>query len=284
MSYLTVRLFKGTLHYAAVFLPLFLIGCATMGEKKTESSSEQSFAEAYEVDAGVIRRSAIAPSTIATTWVIMDPPLRSPTVTFFDTTIGEDATKSWAQLDSQHILKLLSNTRSEISVAKLDDDGTLDYLVAKVTAARGRYKVIMDYTPYIVEDAIDEDGDLIGYARVGVGLRLTANITTNKAGINLGSLMSLGVAAKLNQLQGTMHIDTIGIRLKDNSGMILLNTAIDESSILKTLESMAVVQSKIADVDTHLDPQVLWVKPIDSSFEPDKVAQVMNQPKVSDGE
>ena len=92
----------------------------------------------------------------------------------------------------------------------------------------------------------------------------------------MGGLIPLGLAAKSNKVQGYMHVDTIGIRLKGNSGIILSNTTIDESSILKTVETLAIMQSKIADETTHLDPQVIWVKPISARFSPDMVAGQKN--------
>ena len=213
----------------------------------------------------------------ATDWVIMDPPLRSPRVTFPDAVTGKDVTKAWVQLKNSQILNLLSNTRSEISVGRFDSNGSLTYLLAQATADKGTYQVIMDYTPYIVEDAVDPDSSQkIGDARVGVGLRLTAKVQTAKANINLGSLLALGVAASLNQLKGTMTVDTIGIRIAGSGGPILSNTTIDETSILKTLEALAVIQSKIADSGTHLDPQVLWVKPVSREFRPADVARPLH--------
>lgn len=271
MNYLTINFFKKNTQCLGVLLPLLLVGCSTM-QTKTVTPDPVIHPLAVPIPQSYMMKSL-------TEWVIMDPPLRSPKITFSDKTTGEDVEKAWAQLKNEEIINLLSNTRSEISIIKLNGNGTFSSIVANATAGIGDYKVIMDYTPYIVEDAINpETGEKIGDARVGLGLRLTANITTYEAGVNVGSLMSLGIAAKLNQLQGTMHVDTIGIRLKNNSGMILLNTAIDETSILKTLEAMAIIQSKIADADTHLDPQVIWVKPISDDIRPEQVAQQMTKP------
>ena len=212
----------------------------------------------------------------ATDWIIMDPPLRSPRITFPDSTTGQEVTKAWTQLSNGEIVNLLSNTRSEISVGKFSSDGKVTYLVAQATAEAGAYQVIMDYTPYIVEDAVDPNSkDKIGDARVGVGLRMTAKVTTQKANINLGSLLALGIAANLGQLRGTMTVDTIGIRIAGSSGPILSSTTIDETSIQKTLEGLAVIQSKIADASTHLDPQVIWVKPISNQVTAAAVGKVL---------
>ncbi|WP_350655712.1 hypothetical protein [Psychrobacter sp. S1-30-MNA-CIBAN-0213] len=276
MSFLTVGFFQKNSQYVAVFLPLFLIGCATGTSIKesTNNIPEQVLVSAVMVDESYLKYNPKE-------WIIMDPPLRSPMVTFRDEETGESVTKAWAQLGNEKILKLLSNTRSEISINKVNAKGEISTPIANSNIGIGDYRVIMDYTPYIIEDALTPDNIKVGDARIGLGLRLTAKITTMEGGINVGSLIALGAAAKANKLQGTLHVDTIGIRLKNNAGMILLNTTIDDTSILKTLETMAVIQSKIGDEGTHLDPQVIWVKPISKNIQPEQVAQQMTQPELT---
>jgi len=241
-------------HYTAiVIIMLLLSGCATQ----------------TEVPLGAI-------PVGATDWVIMDPPRSSPRVSYPDPNTGNDVTKAWSQLKNVEILNLLSDTHSEISIAKLDAGGKATYLVAQATGAVGAYQVVMDYTDYISEDAIDPDSHKkIGIARVGVGLRLTAKITTTAANVDLGSLMALGIAANIKQVKGTMSVDSIGIRIAGAGGPILSNATIDETSIQKTLEAIAVIQSKIADSTTHLDPQVLWVKPNSTESKPLEVARTL---------
>ncbi|MDN3442650.1 hypothetical protein QL898_13540 [Psychrobacter sp. APC 3279] len=305
MSYIDIKLVKNNSLYLIIVLPLFLISCATTNSNlktsvgdtsKYETLSIESMSAFYpgvkSVQMPIKDLSMLVKSNEA--WVIMDPPLRSPKITFFDNSPKNPierkiVTKHWAELEHKQIMELLSNTRAEISVSKVESNGTITYLPGTLTRDKGNYKVIMDYTAYIVDDVIDSSytefstaiglstkPHKIGDVRVGVGLRLTANITTNKNNVNLGGLIPLGLAAKSNKVQGYMHVDTIGIRLKGNSGIILSNTTIDESSILKTVETLAIMQSRIADETTHLDPQVIWVKPISAQFSPDMVAGQKN--------
>jgi hypothetical protein len=208
---------------------------------------------------------------------IPQAPQRSPRITYFDST-GAEVTKSWTQLNNSQIMNILSNTRGEISVGKFDAQGNLTYVVAKATGKVGTYRVIMDYSNYVTEDVIDATSSaspkpIIGQGRVGVGLRLTADITTTTADVNLGSLLALGIAANAGQVKGTMTVESIGIRIPGSAGPILSNTTIDETSIQKTLESIAVIQSKIADKGTVLDPQVLAVKPLKPAIKPDDVTK-----------
>lgn len=305
MSYLNIRLFKNNTRYLAIALPLFLIGCATTNSGLKTNAGNASNSEILSTES--VSSLTLKPLTVLMTpeqmdgivrsnepWVIMDPPLRSPEIKFFDNsskdpTERKTVTKNWAELDNPQIVNLLSNTRAEISVGKIDSEGSITYLPGTLTREKGSYKVIMDYTNYIVDDVIDPSYTVtnnvtglstkphkIGDVRVGVGLRLTANITTKKNNVNLGGLMALGLAANSNKVQGYMHVDTIGIRLKGDSGIILSSTTIDESSILQAVKTLAIIQSKIGDESTHLDPQVIWVKPISDKFSPDLVADKKN--------
>ncbi|MCA7969716.1 hypothetical protein LGM42_07385 [Burkholderia sp. AU39826] len=204
---------------------------------------------------------------------IPQDPLPSPKITYFDAKTGKEVTKAWVQLSNVEIRNILSNNRAEITVGKFDAAGNLTYLVSKVTGSAGSYRVVMDYCEYVGQTVTDDQGNLIGQGRVGVGLRLTADVVTTKANVNLGSLLALGIAASSNQITGTMTVDSIGIRVPGGSGPILSNTAIDESSIQKTLESIAVIQSKIGDPSTKLDPQLLAVKPAAAATKPLEVAK-----------
>ncbi len=218
----------------------------------------------------------------STNWIIMDPPIRTPRVTVYDEISRKRINAYWSSLTNRQILRLLSNTTTEISVSKVDAYGKADYVVATATGEIGTYRIIMDFAPYMVEDAIGSVSLMkIGDAKVGVGLRLTADVTTNTADIDLGSLMALGVAANLKQLQGTMRVDSIGIRLEDDSGIMLSNTKIDETGILKTLQMLAIVQSKIADKTTYLEPHVLSVKPIPYKYKPLEVTKDIEEKPVT---
>jgi len=195
-------------------------------------------------------------------YILQPPGLSSPLITYYDGATGQQVTKPWASLSNDQINKILSDTHATISVSQYNASGTVSYEAASATASAGRYQVIMNYCNFVGEDVQDPTTHaLIGQGRVGVGLRLTALIITTKADINLGSVLALGVAADEGTVRGTMSVDSIGIRIAGNAGPILSNTTIDESSIQKTLEAIAVIQSKIADPTTYLDPQLIEIKP-----------------------
>jgi hypothetical protein len=186
-------------------------------------------------------------------------PLPSPTVTYNNAT-GTEVTAAWSTLSTADTRKLLSDIHSEISVAKIDASGNLTYLVAKAAASTGDYQVVMDYTKYRTEEIQDKTtASSLGTGRVGVGMRMKAMVHTTAANLDLGSLFQIGVAASLNKLNGSLTVDIIGIGGTDD--LILTPSQIDQTSIQKSLEALAGIKARISDDNTHLDPQLLWVKP-----------------------
>ena len=210
-------------------------------------------------------------------WQMIDP-LPSKGVTYVDPKTGEDIHKAWAQLGNEQIRELLPNIDAEISVEKLDANGNLTYLVAKASATIGTYRVTMDYAQYRLEPVSESiinkskpnggksnnPNNAVGFGRIGIGLRMTADVNTKKADINLGSLLALGVAASLNYLKGSLKVEIIGIGSADVGNLVLLPSVIDEGTIQKTLESMAAIKAKISD--SKLTPHILAVKTTDTTY------------------
>ena len=199
---------------------------------------------------------------VSAPWIMMDPPLPSPKVTFYDSITGEKVTKAWRQMENKEIVRLLNNKTIQVATGQLDATGQVNYINVQTTGKVGRYKVLMDYTPYMVEDFVDEINKKIGTAKVGVGYRLIADINTYSANIDISSLPALSAAAKLKKLDGKMTIETIGITLDGNSGILLSPKTIDDKSIAENLRTLEVLQSRITDKSTYLDPQIIWVKPL----------------------
>ena len=159
----------------------------------------------------------------------------------------------------------LADTVSTVSVTKTDSGGSLSYLAGSVTTGKGSYRAIMDFSNFVSEELDDADGNRIGRARVGVGLRLIAEIKTKKSGIDLGSILKIGLAAERNELSGSLEVRVSGIRSTEINNLLPgILPAIDEGSIQAALEAMAAVKAKMYEADTTLSPRVLAVK-IDKS-------------------
>jgi hypothetical protein len=118
----------------------------------------------------------------------------------------------WQSLpDAESRRRLLPIQTAQFAVRKIDMSGQVTYLVSSLSAESGSYEVIMDYMKYRVEDAYNVNGEYIGNARVGVGLRIKSLIVTHKANLNLGSITAIGLQAKLGHLTGGISVDVVGI-------------------------------------------------------------------------
>src|SRR3546814_5033891 len=71
-----------------------------------------------------------------------------------------------------------------------------------------------------MQDSIMMDGKTAGRAKVGVGLRVIANIHTKKAGLNLNGLFPIGFNASTDALSGDLEVKTIGLNSDQISKLI----------------------------------------------------------------
>lgn len=167
----------------------------------------------------------------------------------------------WAKLDAEARRKALPNQASAVSISQLNYSGGVKYLGSSVSGEVGSYKVIMDYMKYRVEPMYDSSsGEYLGVGKVGVGLRITADIKTNEAQINLASLFSIGAEAKSGNLSGGIVVDVIGIDSKDVTNLLPLTSEIDQSSIQSALQSLASIKSKIFENGVEITPHLVALK------------------------
>jgi len=178
-------------------------------------------------------------------------------------TMGKYDTLSVKELAfyQDRILKFLPNEAVYISITKINTDGKVAYGPATATASKGVYTVTLDYAKFTTLKVYDDSGESCdGFAKVGVGLRITANIETKKRNLDIGSLFGLGFAAKNNQLKGTLSLDVIGLESPDITSLIPLPSEISPSSIQNVLQAISTIKSKIYDDKTRLYPQIISVK------------------------
>lgn len=166
---------------------------------------------------------------------------------------------AWPSTKQADVNPLLPNHSASVVTFKRNVSGGLTYLPASVSAEKGDYRVVMDYMKYRDEPIVDSDGKVLGNGRVGIGLRLVAEISTAKADLNLGSLLVIGVNAKLGYLKGSLYVNVIGMDSSDITNLIPLTSVIDETAIQAALQSLAAVKSKIHDNATLLTPHVVAV-------------------------
>lgn len=162
--------------------------------------------------------------------------------------------------NKKKILTFLPNEAVYVTVQKIDASGNISYGPASITASSGNYTVIMDYCKFTTLKALNGQNSCAGFTKVGVGLRITANIQTLEAGLNTGSLFGLGLAAQLGKLKGTMSIDVIGMESSQITDLIPLPSEISPTSIQNALQALAAIKTKIYDLQTRLFPQIVAIK------------------------
>lgn len=172
---------------------------------------------------------------------------------------GQIIAKDIRVLSNTEKLAYLGDTRVVVTLAKVTGSGELSYLTGKITADKGKYVAFMDYANFFIDDLTDGQ-DVIGRARVGVGLRLVARVATKKRGIDLGSILKIGFAANKSELSGELEVRAIGVTSKEIQNLLpgsLPN--LDESSIQRALEAMAAVKTKIYNSETSVQPRIMAV-------------------------
>lgn len=186
-------------------------------------------------------------------------PIISHKVEKLDST-GAMVSVVWEQLSNDEKRKLLPNQTATMTTYKLDASGEAQYLTSTTTGKAGVYRVVMDYGVYRQDSLVDEDNVVLGQCRIGVGLRIKAEIETFEAGIDLGSLIALGFAAKANKIKGNLEVSVLGISSPEIISLFPTPSTIDETSIQKALEALAAIKAKIGDDATRITPQIIAIK------------------------
>lgn len=201
-------------------------------------------------------------------------PIPVSKVIVFDTETKNEKEVFWRSLpNAESIRRLLPLQTAQFAVRKTDVSGQVTYLVSSLSAEKGNYEVIMDYMKYRVQDAFGEDGDYIGNARVGVGLRIKALVVTNKANLNLGSITAIGLQANLGHLSGGISVDVVGIDSEAVTNLIPLTSEIDETSIQSALQALASIKSKLWEDDTTITPHIIAIR----QSKPNQEAEIRKQ-------
>lgn len=182
-------------------------------------------------------------------------------VIIYDTTLKAFDTLSIKELATRksEIIRFLPNETVYSTLEKKDGSVDLKFGPAALTGEAGAYTVTLDYAKFTTLK-YNIGSNCAGFTKVGVGMRITAKITTFEAGIDVSSLFGLGVAAKAGKISGQLSIDIIGMESSQITDLITLPVDISESSIQTALQSLSAIKSKLYDEKTSLFPQILAIK------------------------
>ncbi|MBN3723060.1 hypothetical protein [Burkholderia sp. Ac-20379] len=164
-------------------------------------------------------------------------------------------------LNSEQMLTKLAVGQWTTTIGKIDEKGSISYLVATGGLERGMYKISYEFLRYIVVPVTNPNTKKdYALARIGIGVRVDAVVNTTKAGLDLGSLFKLGIAASTQKAQGAITVQTIGISSPGINSANFSSQTIDENSIERIYESIGLINAKLDDAKTVLTPMEVAVK------------------------
>lgn len=176
------------------------------------------------------------------------------------------------------VLGALPDETMRLAIGKIDSSGKLTYGTSSISASNSQYVVTIDYVKSntvaffvkkeespasasfqvkVVGSPKEADSSVPVY--VGIGLRLTANLTTSASGINLANLLSIGAAAQANKLSGTLVLQTMGITGENISTALPIPSEISVASIQSAIQAIGTMKAKLYDGKTVIQPRVVAV-------------------------
>lgn len=95
---------------------------------------------------------------------------------------------------------------------------------------------------------------------VGVGLRLTANVTVTKGTANLSSLGSIAADAEAGKLTGSLVVQTLGITGKSVATSLPLPSELNQTTIQNAILSLGSIKAVLYDKEnTIVTPRVVGI-------------------------
>ena len=201
-------------------------------------------------------QSAIIPATV---------PMPVSTIEIYDPTLNRRVEADVLSLSSNDIRRRLTSTETLISVERRDSSGGFSYLGSGGKVSRGTYRVTFDYANY-TNQRVTFINDESAIGRIGVGLRITADLEIKKNGVDLSGLIPIALAAEDNKVSGQLSFLVYGIS-NDKVGLAVPSQAIlDVNSVQKSFEAAAAVRILFGLEDTLLEPYLLGISEVESTL------------------
>jgi hypothetical protein len=213
-------------------------------------------------------KAMIAGGTVAKAQMIpTEIPMPIKTIDVYDAVQKKRVEADVLSLKSKEIRDRLTSTETLISIEKKDASGSLSYLGAGGKVAKGSYRVTFDYANYTNQNITFDADKSTAIGRIGVGLRITADLDTSENGVDLGGLLPIGLAAQSNKVSGRLSFRVYGMSNDKVALAVPTNAILDVTSIQQSFESAATVRVLFGLEDTKLEPYLIGVadiKPVDA--------------------
>lgn len=238
---------------AKTCLMIFCVGALLTGSGAANSSERK----------GQAAHAVPAPTATTPAGPVRVPLVPTPARSVILAGDNPPTTVSWASLSQERIRSLLDLSDEDVTFEQVDTSGHASFLTSGANLQRGRYRITYYYYRYRNEPCVPDD-PLSGAAAVGVGIRVIANVETNKSGLNLGQLIPLAMAADRNQVSGKISVQVVGI----TSGTTSLQTFLQGTgggltmdTVRNALASLSVVKAVADTSSVTLSPNYMWIEP-----------------------
>lgn len=174
-------------------------------------------------------------------------------------------------------LEALPDETMRLAIGQLDGKAGISFGPATAGVAGNNYVVILDYTKFTTKSfgvkktstvggdrvsvalTTDPNPDVVVPVYVGVGLRLTANVTVKEGSVDLGNLFALGAAAQAKKISGTLVIQSLGLSGEGVSPLIPIPSEINPTTVQNALMAIGAIKAKMYDGKITVVPRVVGV-------------------------
>lgn len=194
-------------------------------------------------------------------------PMPVKSIEVYDTQLKKRIEADVLSLSSAEIRGRLTSTETFISVQKRDTSGSLTYMGAGGKVSKGSYRVTFDYANYTNQNIKFDGNDSTAIGRIGVGLRITADLETSDSGVDLSGLIPIGLAAQDKKVSGQLSFRVYGMSNDKIAFAVPSQSILDVSAIQQSFEAAAAVRVMFGLEDTKLEPYLIGVadiKPADA--------------------
>lgn len=214
--------------------------------------------------------------------------------------IRNDKSCAGAPVNAAALLDSLPDNAVRVSIKQVSGKGGLTLGPAAVGSEGGQYQVVLDYVnadtanirfvigmytrnadgsysdpqpigsnlppgaEVLVKRVDDESSigsnEVVIPVNVGVGLRLTANVTVLKGSVNLASLGAIAASVEANRASGSLVVQTLGINGKQVAASLPLPSELNNTTVQNAIQSLGAIKAVIYDTaNTRIVPRVTGI-------------------------
>lgn len=164
------------------------------------------------------------------------------------------------EMDQNQLKAVFPDLSIESYLSKVNSEGKIEYSPVSISASKEDYSVVYDIAKFTTVLLTEPGKDCKIYGKVGVGIRIRADIKTRKKNVNVANLAGLGVSASNNKLKGGISFQIFGLEGKDIINLTPSSLTIDINSVNLALQAAATIKSRIYGEGVNLTPRIFAIR------------------------